>query len=231
MLLGNGVRGLLEQHQVVGTLQRAGMAEVHFELAVCIFMVELQHVEPAGRQRFMQRPQERRLARQALQVVAGFVEAVASVERQPLRALAAQQKELGLNTGLQRPAALGEPRHGTLQYLARAGVERGAIDEAVAHDACVAGHPGQGLQGAGVAARVVLGACAAAAQAGAGDARAGEARARSQHLGQVFERHPLALGHAVHIGELDQQRVNALGGEPLAQHVQGLVSHGRDRPR
>ena len=41
MGLGECVRGLLEQHQVVGAAQRLGVLEVQLELAVRIFVVDL----------------------------------------------------------------------------------------------------------------------------------------------------------------------------------------------
>ncbi len=92
--------------------------------------------------------------------------------------LAAQQEELGLDAGVQGPAALGQARHLAAQHLARAGVEGFAGDEAVARRcARTPGIQGSGTRGAGRAAAVVLGARAHARQAGAGDRRAGKAGA------------------------------------------------------
>jgi hypothetical protein len=63
MRFGDRMRRLLEQHQVVGTAQRLVMPDVHFELAVRIFMVDLQHIEAAAGERFVQCTQKRCLAR------------------------------------------------------------------------------------------------------------------------------------------------------------------------
>ena len=220
---GDRVRRLLEQHHVVGTAQRIRMPEVDFVLAVRVFMVELQHIEAAARERLVQRAQERGLPRQALQVVTGLGQPIGVVGGKPFAiGTTPQQEELWLDAGLQRPATLGQPRHSALENLTRAGVERCAIDEAIADDACVAGHPRQGLRGGCIAAREVFGAGAGAAKPGARDRGPRKTRAGLDHVLQVFQRHPLALGHAVHIGELHQQRVHALCLEPLAQRLPGL---------
>ena len=67
--LSQGLRGELEEHEVVGTAQRIGVHEVELELAVRVFMVDLKNVEPAGCEPIAQGLQELALARQALQVV------------------------------------------------------------------------------------------------------------------------------------------------------------------
>jgi hypothetical protein len=124
----------------------------------------------------------------------------------------AQQEELGLDAGAQVPAALGQPRHGAAQHLARAGVEGLAVDEAVADDARHAGHPGQGApcwrrraRSTPSAARCAAGRCP--------DRRAGKTGAVASTSSQLRQRHQLALGHAVQVGELHEQRVHAGRGQ------------------
>ena len=161
-------------------------------------------------------------------------EIVGPVQRvgwQPAPALAPEQEELGLDAGAQMPAALGQMGNGALEHLARAGIEGLAVDEAVADDARHARHPGQGGGRAGVAARVVFGTRADARQAGTGDRRAGKTGAVGQQFVQVPQRQQLALGHAVDIGELRQQRMHAGGAQPLAQILHRRSPRGVSMPR
>ena len=56
-----------------------------------------------------------------------------------------------------------------------------------------------------------------ARQPGASDRRTGKAGADGEHIVQVRQRHQLALGHAVQVGELHQQGVHALGLQTVLQ--------------
>ena len=211
--LGQLVRGQLEQHQVIGAGQRVGVVKVQLVLALRVFVVDLQNVEPAGCQPVAELPQELALARQAFEVVRRLGQSVERVGGLEAAGGAAQQKELGFDAGAQCPAALGQPRDLAAQHLARAGVEGLAGHKTVAHDACIAGQPGQGAHGVCVASAVVLRARAGAWQAGAPDGRAGKADAVTKQQVQLVERHELAARHAVQVGELGDEGVNALGGE------------------
>ena len=109
MAFGECVRGLLEQHKRISAGERVSVHEVDLVLAVRVFVVGLEHVKPAGAQAVGKLCQEGVLARQALQVVGGLVEPILCVGRGVAVSCAAEQKELGLDAGLQAPAALGEP--------------------------------------------------------------------------------------------------------------------------
>jgi hypothetical protein len=215
------MRGQLEQHQVVGTGQCLNEREVDLVLAVRVFVVQLQHVEAAARQRVVQRMQEAGLARQRLQVVRGLVEAVGVVGRAPLTGLVLEQEELRLDPGLERPPALREAGRGALLHLAGAGIERLAVDVAAADGPRVARHPRHRLDALGVGAGVVLSPRPGARQRRAPDRRAREAGTGLDELGQLGQRHVLALGHAVHVGELGEHGVHTLGGQALLD-----VDHG-----
>ncbi len=216
-LFGQRLGGQLEEHQVVGAGQALVEGEVDLVLAVRVLMVQLQHVQPASRQRLVQGMQETGLARQRLQVVGGLVQPVAIVGRAPLAAFFLQQEELGLDAGFQHPAAFGQAHSGPLKHLARAAVEGLAIDIAAAHRAGIAGHPRHGLDALGIGPRVVLGPCPGARQARAPDRRSGEAGAGLDQLVQLAQGQVLALGHAVQVGELGEQGVHALRGQALLQ--------------
>ncbi len=210
LAFGQRVRGELEQRDVVGAGDGLGVLEVDLVLAVRVLVVGLLHLHAGGLQRGAQVGEEAALARQALQVVGRLVQAVAVVERQPLAVHLLEQEELGLDARLQRPAALGQALGGAAQDLARAVVEGLAGHEAVAGHAGHARHPGQRGERAQVGPRVVLAARPGAGQGGAPDRRAGEARAVTHERAELVQRHPLALGRAVHVDELREQRVHAL---------------------
>ena len=222
--VGQGLRRQLEQHQVVGAGQRLVIGEVHLVLTVRVFVVELQYVQAASGERLAQLMQETGLSGQRLQVVAWLVQAVGLIGRHPIAVLPAQQEELGLQAGAQHPPTLSQAGRGALEHLPRTGVEGLAIDEAVAHDARHPRHPGYRLHGGGVAPGVVLRAQPRARQAGAPDGRAGKARPVAQHVLQMGQRHELALGAPVHVGELHEQGVHARSLQAAAQ-----VAHGRPR--
>ena len=213
---------LFEQHQVIGARQHLAEAEIHLELAVRVFVVELQHIQTASFQSLLQRLQEGALARQAFQVVAGLDQPVEIVGRHPAARHLLEQKELGLDPGAQVPAPGLEPGHLAAQHLARARIEGLTGDEAVAHDAGVARQPGQGGGGAGSTPGPVVAARAAARQAAAGDRRAREACTLGQQVIQVGQWHVLAARHTVQVGELRDQRVHALGGEAFLEVFHGV---------
>ena len=234
VLLGQRLRGQLEQHQVVGAGQRVVVAEVELVLAVRVFVVDLER-RRARRRSAPSRScvQEVALARQALQVVGRLVEPVAvhrpARGRWPSRL---QQEELGLDAGPQRPAALGQAaiwRRSTWRGQA----SKGSPATKPSHDdARVARHPRQGARGAGVAAAVVLG---ARARCAAGRCPRSTGRQSPRHRAAPRRAWAsgtqLALGHAVQVGELREQRVHALGGERFAsasgRRCRGWLMSGR----
>ena len=228
--LSQRMRGLLEQHQVIGAGQRIAETEVQLELTVGVPVVDLQHVQAAGFQRLLQRLQVGTLARQALQVVAGFVQPIKIVGRHPTACDLLEQEELGLDPGVQVPAFGFEPGHLAPQHLAGTGVERLAGDKAIAHHAGVTRQPGQGGDGAGGAAGPVLAARAATRQAGAGNRRTREADALGQQVIQVRQRHVFASRHAVDVGELGNQRVHALVGQTFLEVFHRVSLLGRVGP-
>ena len=224
MAFGECVRGLLEQHQRISAGERVSVHEVDLVLAVRVFVVGLEHVEPAAAQALGQLGQKGVLAWQALQVVRRFGQAVLRIGRFDAVRAPTQQEELGFDAGLHVPATLGEPRDLAPQHLARASLEGLAGHETVADDAGVTGHPRQSAGRERIAAAVVLGARAHARQAGAGDRRPRKTSAGAQHRAQVPERHQLAFGHAVNVGELRDQRVHALGGQRFLQALNVVVA-------
>ena len=102
-------RGHLEEDHVVGGLERIGVGEVDFELAVRVLVIDLIDVDTDGTQMPRQVIEHGADARQALVVVAGLVRGIGGIERRQRSLLrASQQHELRLDAGVQRVAALGE---------------------------------------------------------------------------------------------------------------------------
>ena len=130
-----------------------------------------------------------------------------------------EQKKLGFDADIERPAAIGEARQHALQSLARAAFERLAGHITVADHTRGVGLPGQHLRRGQHAAAIKLRARAMARQTGAPDRRAGEARARIDEIVQMRERQQLALGDAMQIGELREQIAHPRAFETLAHLV------------
>jgi hypothetical protein len=139
--------GHLEQHEVVGRLQRVGVGEVDLELAVPVLVIDLVDVDADGSQRFGQFLEDCGAARKTLVVVTRLVERVRVVERRdPPALLAPQQHELGLHASPKRQALGFESLELVLEGDACAVGIRLAPDVPVAGDTCVARHPGQRRQ-------------------------------------------------------------------------------------
>ena len=110
----------------------------------CVLVVDLEDLQATGRQRARRVRAGTRLPRQALEVVEAGPGRSLVVGGVRASVAALQQEELG-----SMPVCSDQPRSRAArdlaaQHLARAGVERLAGDETVAHEARIARHPGQG---------------------------------------------------------------------------------------
>ncbi len=218
VFLGDLARGHLEQDHVVGGLQRIGVGEVDFELAVRVLVVDLVHVDTDSTQMARQIVEDAADARQSLVVVAGLVRGVRRIERRELpvrRPL--QQHELRLDAGKQGVAALGEALQLILERDTRVKGIRLTVDVTVARNPGKPGHPWQVADCGGVADTHEVGPVRAYSQSPHRESR--EAGAIADHHVVVLDRHRFRLGSPVDVHELRQQ----VAGLVLSEEFPGLV--------
>ena len=130
-----------------------------------------------------------------------------AVERPELSGrVPAQQHELGLDAHVHRHALLGEPRELALQRDARAVRIGLALDRAVAHQARVTRHPGNGRERRKIADGHVVRPVRAHAETPEREAR--ESRAIGEHHLEMLHRHGLGLRGAVDVDELREHELD-----------------------
>ncbi len=96
-----------EERETVRRFHGVAVGVIDFELAVGVFVIDLIDVETHWLQGFSQALEEFPRARQTFVVVARFVEGIAGVDHlQAADSIALEQAELGLQPGVQGPAAL-----------------------------------------------------------------------------------------------------------------------------
>ena len=222
-VVGEHVDHVPEEDRPVGRGDGVGVVEVALELAVAVLVVvgvvappELVHV-PGQRREEVPHPG------QALDLVTGLGRAVERVgDLQAAVGGAAQQRVLGLDPGLEDPAALlAHLLEQPLQDDAR-GVGPGlAVDLRIAvqhSDARLPRHPGVGR---GVGEHREVGVGRALADVTGGEAR--EARAAVHQHVQARPRYRLRARLAVHVDEHRQEELDAVLVRPCGQVVPSVT--------
>ena len=205
-------------------VMRVGVGEIHLELAVGVLMIDLVDID-ADRLHALDQPlDEDTAARESLVVVARFVEQVGAVRGREAAVLrAANEHELRLHAGVQRPAPFLQAGDLLLEDIAC--IERPdlSFDATVADDACKTRLPRDERQGRQIADCHVIRVVRFLTKPP--DGKTSEASTVGENVLEMTGRHRLGLRHPVNVDELRQDEFDLVLGEKCFGF---LRSHGVD---